>query len=100
MLNSSLPEPEILKTILQPLLEDFEYWLQRSQAKLESKPLNLLPASQQTQLLERVLNAQKEISAARVLLQATEGQAILEMPVVMAWHNLVIECWKVATQNP
>ncbi len=26
MRDSNLPEPDLLKSVLQPLLEDFEYW--------------------------------------------------------------------------
>ncbi|MEW5859705.1 MAG: DUF2605 family protein, partial [Cyanobacteriota bacterium] len=32
MAPSNLPENELLKTVLQPLLEDFQYWFARSRA--------------------------------------------------------------------
>lgn len=98
MSNAFSPEPDVLKTILEPLLADFEHWFERSQDLLESQPLSFLDPIQQTDLLQRILQAQKEVTATRTLLQATDGQAIVEMPVVMGWHNLVAECWKVAIQ--
>jgi hypothetical protein len=33
MRDSNLPESELLKTVLQPLLEDFQYWFASSGAK-------------------------------------------------------------------
>ena len=35
-------EDEILKTVLEPLLEDFQYWFNRSRSLLESEELTFL----------------------------------------------------------
>ncbi|HCV30973.1 MAG TPA: DUF2605 domain-containing protein, partial [Microcoleaceae bacterium UBA9251] len=37
MLNPNLPEAELLKSLLQPLLEDFHYWFERSANLLETE---------------------------------------------------------------
>lgn len=98
MFNAPLPESNILQTILQPLLDDFQYWFARSRQLLESEVLAFLEPQQQADLLQRVCEAQQKVSATQALLQATGGSAIVEMPVVMEWHRLVGECWQVAIQ--
>ncbi|MGB3654366.1 MAG: DUF2605 family protein, partial [Rivularia sp. (in: cyanobacteria)] len=54
MRDSNLPEPELLKTVLQPLLEDFEYWFARSRTFLETEQLSFLDKQEQSDLLTRV----------------------------------------------
>jgi len=95
MLNSNLPEPELLKTVLQPLLEDFKYWFARSRSLLETEPLSFLSAEQQSDLLNKVRQAQQEVSTAQMLFQATGGQVGIDMATLMPWHELLTECWKV-----
>lgn len=96
MINPSLPEPELLKTLLQPLLEDFQYWFGRSRSFLENEKLSFLSQEQQYQLLERVKQAQQEVNTAQMLFKATNGQVGIDMATLMPWHQLVTECWKVA----
>jgi len=96
MLNSNPPEPELLKTLLQPLLEDFQYWFERSRSFLEDERISFLSHEQQAHLLERVKRAQQEVSSAEMLFKATGGQVGIDMAALMPWHQLVTECWKVA----
>lgn len=96
MITPSLPEPELLKTLLQPLLEDFQYWFGRSRSFLENEKLSFLSKEQQSQLLERVKQAQQEVNTAQMLFKATNGQVGIDMATLMPWHQLVTECWKVA----
>lgn len=98
MLNSNLPDPELLKTILQPLLEDFEYWFARSRSLLENERISFLRVEQQSNLLGRVQQAQQEVGAAKVLFQATAGQVGIDMAALMPWHQLLTECWQVAVR--
>ena len=99
MLSPNLPEESgLLKAILEPLLEDLEYWFQRSQHLLETEKMSFLTPSQQADLLYRVTEAQREVSAAKTLFQATGGQVGIEMAVLMPWHQLLTECWRVASQ--
>ncbi|AFZ29128.1 Protein of unknown function DUF2605 [Gloeocapsa sp. PCC 7428] len=95
MLNSNLPEPELLKTILQPLLEDFQYWFERSRHLLETEQIAFLDQQQQFDLLERVKQAQQEVNSAQMLFQVTGGQVGIDMAAIMPWHHLLTECWKV-----
>ncbi|MBF2007983.1 MAG: DUF2605 domain-containing protein [Chlorogloeopsis fritschii C42_A2020_084] len=96
MQDSNLSEPELLKTILQPLLEDFQYWFARSRTLLETEQLDFLGVQEQTKLLERVKQAQEEVNTAKMLFNATQGQVGIDMATLMPWHQLLSECWKVA----
>lgn len=98
MVNPNLPEPELLKTLLSPLLQDFEYWFGRSRSFLETEEVSFLGKQQQSDLLERVKQAQQEVSTAQMLFKATGEQVGIDMATLMPWHKLVTECWKVAMQ--
>ncbi|MBW4511254.1 MAG: DUF2605 domain-containing protein [Scytonematopsis contorta HA4267-MV1] len=95
MRDSNLPEPELLKTVLQPLLEDFQYWFARSVDLLEKEQLSFMSLEAKSELLARVKNAQEEVNTAKMMFSATEGQVGIEMETLMPWHQLVTECWKV-----
>ncbi|MBD1919857.1 DUF2605 domain-containing protein [Microcoleus sp. FACHB-831] len=96
MAHSNLPEQELLKTILQPLLEDFQHWFARSRTLLENEEISFLGAKQQADLLARINQAQKEVSTAMMLFKATGGQVGIETAALVPWHQLVTECWQIA----
>ncbi|MEL6552437.1 MAG: DUF2605 domain-containing protein [Cyanobacteria bacterium J06621_11] len=92
-------EPEdtaLLKAVLPPLLKDFQHWFGRTIQLLETQEIAFLSPVEQTSLLERVREAKNQVSASQSIAAITDGQAGIEMPVVMAWHKLVYECWGVA----
>jgi hypothetical protein len=96
MLNSNLPESELLKSLLEPLLEDFKYWFERSINLLETEEIHFLSGEDQSDLLARVKQAQQEVAAAKALFQATGGQ--VETAALMPWHRLLAECWQVSAR--
>ena len=98
MLNPNLPEADLLKSILQPLFEDFKYWFGRSATLLETEEIVFLTSEEQSDLLARVQQAQQEVSAASALFQATGGQVGIETAAMMPWHRLLAECWKVSSR--
>jgi len=98
MLNSNLPESELLKAILEPLLEDFNYWFERSTKLLETEEIPFLSDEDQSDLLARVKQAQQEVGAAKALFQATVGQVGIETKALMPWHRLLAECWQVSAR--
>jgi hypothetical protein len=98
MLNPNLPEPELLKAILQPMLEDFQYWFARSRQLLETENIPFLSDRQQSDILDRIKYAQQEVHTAKTLFHATGGQVGIEMKVLMPWHQLLTECWQIATR--
>ncbi|MCC3410526.1 MAG: DUF2605 domain-containing protein [Microcoleus sp. PH2017_29_MFU_D_A] len=98
MLNSNLPESELLKSLLEPLLEDFKYWFERSATLLETEEIHFLSGDDQSDLLARVKQAQQEVGAAKALFQATGGQVAIETAALMPWHRLLAECWQVSAR--
>ncbi|NJP09780.1 MAG: DUF2605 domain-containing protein [Leptolyngbyaceae cyanobacterium RU_5_1] len=87
---------ELLKSLLEPLLEDFQYWFKRSQTFLEVNEISFLAPEQHADLLAKVIQAQREVSAAQALFKVTGGQVGIETATLLPWHRLVSECWQVA----
>lgn len=98
MPDPNSPNPELLKSILQPLLEDFVYWFGRSCTLLETEEIAFLSAEEQSDLLARVKQAQQEVGAAQALFQATGGLVGIETAALMPWHRLLTECWQVSAR--
>ncbi len=90
------PEQPLAQAILEPLLDDFQYWFSESQQLLTSDRANCLVPEDRAQLLDRLTQAQQEVATARTLLLATAGQAGVETAVVGQWHQLVGRCWRAA----
>jgi len=89
-------EKELLKTVLEPLLEDFQYWFGRSRTLLESSQMPFFSVEEQTELLARIVHAQQEVQTAQMLFKATDGLAGIDSKMLIPWHQLVAECWNVA----
>ena len=89
---SNTADPEMLKKLLEPLLEDFTYWFDRSQKLLSSKRLDFLLEADQQALLERVEHAIKEVSVAIALFRVTGHQVGVDMATMKPWHALLMEC--------
>lgn len=96
MTNPNPEESELLKNVLEPLLEDFQYWFGRSQTLLETEKIDFLGAEKQAQMLSKVQQAHEQVNIAKQLFLATEGQAGVQMQVIMPWHQLLTECWQVS----
>jgi hypothetical protein len=92
-------ETTLLAQVLSPLLDDFQYWFQRSLALLEEGPLRGTSAEDQANLLARLREAMAETQTAASLLAVTEGQVGVDPAQVMTWHALVAECWVVARRH-
>ena len=96
MSNSQPTEQELLKSVLEPLLDDFQYWFSRARTLLESENISFLSPDEQARLLERVKHSQQEVSTAQMLFKATGGRTGIDPAVLVPWHRLVAECWQVA----
>ncbi len=94
--DDSAENADLMKSVLPPLLEDFQHWFGRTLEMMETRNVGFLSAEQQQDLVDRVRLAQKQVSASQMLASATDGQATISMPVVMAWNKLVHECWGVS----
>ena len=89
-------EKELLKKVLEPLLEDFQYWFGRSRSLLESEQMTFFTAQEQAQLLTKIKQSQQEVSAAQMIFEATGGKTGIDSKMLLPWHQLVAECWSVA----
>lgn len=98
MPDHNLPESELLQSVLKPLLDDFQYWFNRSRQLLENETIPFLTQRQQSDLLERVKQAQTAVSSSQIMFQATRGQVGIDMSVLVPWHQLLTECWQVSTR--
>jgi len=96
--DANTPEPALIKAVLAPLLEDFQYWFDRSITLLKSEEITSLGDGEQQNLLERVQQAQQQVSAVQALSSATGNQTGVDMPLMMTWHQLVQECWQVSAR--
>ncbi|MBF1999725.1 MAG: DUF2605 domain-containing protein [Synechococcales cyanobacterium C42_A2020_086] len=93
--HSNAPEPELLKALLQPLLADFHYWFERAKALLGTHRIDFLEEEEQSNLLQRVEQAQQEVQTAQLLLKMTDGRVGVDTAILLPWHKLVTECWQV-----
>ena len=91
-------EQALLKSVLEPLLKDFQYWFERSVQLLESEKISFFTPQEQQNLLQEVQEAQRQVSAVQALSAATQSQAGVDMSLVMSWHQLVQKCWQVASR--
>ncbi|EFA71168.1 hypothetical protein CEP10_07800 [Cylindrospermopsis raciborskii S07] len=95
MPESNLSASQLLQSLLEPLLEDFEYWFARSQQLLENEKISFMTEQEQSDLLDRVKQAQLEVNTSRMLFNATGKQVGLDMATLAPWHQLLGECWRV-----
>jgi hypothetical protein len=98
MFPANLPDPELFKTVLEPLLEDFQYWLGETKVLLIKENITFLEAESHSDLLKRVEQALQEVQVAQSLFHATDSQVGVDTAVIMRWHKLVAECWQVASR--
>lgn len=95
MPESNLSASQLLQSLLEPLLEDFEYWFARSQQLLENEKMSFMTEQEQSDLLDRVKQAQLEVNTSKMLFNATGKQVGLDMATLAPWHQLLGECWRV-----
>lgn len=89
-------EQELLKNVLEPLLDDFQYWFGRSQTLLKSEQLPFFSAQEQEELLKQIEQNLQEVKTAKMLFKATDGNAGIEPQMLLPWHRLVAKCWSMA----
>ncbi|ADI64686.1 Protein of unknown function DUF2605 ['Nostoc azollae' 0708] len=72
--DSSSPTPELLQSVLEILLEDFEYWFARSRELLQNDIVSFISDQEQCDLLNPINQAQAELSRSKMLFTATGKQ--------------------------
>jgi hypothetical protein len=87
MSNFHPTEQELLKTLLEPLLGDFQYWFSRATTLLETELIPFFSQEEQTNLLGRVRQAQQEVLSAKMLFEAMDEQVGVDMAMLMVWPS-------------
>lgn len=87
---------ELLDSLLNPLLEDFDASFRRGLLLLDHCPQRVLKPAEQAELRQRLERAQAELLAARALRSATPAPMALEMATIAPWHALVVEVWSLS----
>lgn len=87
---------ELLDSLLNPLLEDFEASFRRGLTLLPCCPERVLAPADQAELRRRLQRAQAELQAARALRAATPAPMALDMATIAPWHALVVEVWSLS----
>jgi hypothetical protein len=98
MVPSQPSEQSLLKTVLEPLLADFLHWFDRSTQLLEQERISFLTEAEQQDLLDRVRQSRQEVQTSQMMFRAMGEQVGVEPSTMLAWHQLVGECWRVSSQ--
>lgn len=88
-------EKDLLKKILEPLLDEFQYWFSESCFLLESERISFLSVDEQEQLLSKIKQYQEEVKTSAMLFKVTNGETIVDPSIIAVWHQLVAECWDI-----
>lgn len=91
-MENSRHQPELLKSVLAPLLEDFLYWFGRSISLLEQERLEFMSENEQDSLLQRVKDTLQAVNTAKMLFKVTGEQVGVDLSAMMPWHQLLMEC--------
>ncbi|AZB72936.1 DUF2605 domain-containing protein [Synechococcus elongatus] len=98
----TLPElpaqPELLKAILEPLLDDFLFWFSRAEQLLTQEAIDFLTPEEQAVLCDRLATATAEVRSTQALFKAMDGTVGIEVAAMKPWHALVTECWQIGAR--
>ncbi|PLS68300.1 MAG: DUF2605 domain-containing protein [Cyanobacteria bacterium M5B4] len=83
---------ELLPQVLEPLLEDFRYWFDRSHELLSNNRISFLSEADQDDLRRRVEEAQQSVRVATTMFALSDKKVGIDPIVVMDWHKLLMEC--------
>ncbi len=89
---------ELLDQLLGSLLVDFDFWFDRGLLLLQHCPESVLAASEQQALAQRLVDARKELIAARTLRSAAPVSMALDMQAMAPWHRLVLNVWTLSAE--
>jgi hypothetical protein len=83
---------QLLEQLLEPLLDDFTYWFDRSEALLANPDLDVISPEERQDLLQRLSTAQKEVQTAKLLFNLSGKTVGVDVQVMAPWHALLMEC--------
>lgn len=88
-----------MQQVLEPLLEDFIYWFDRSISMIENERLSFMTEAEQAELLSRVKEKLREVQSANLLFKATDKQVGVDVKAMVPWHQLLMECQAIAIRH-
>ena len=84
---------EILESLLESLLTDFEYWFSRGYELIEQSSDEILSFEERQDLSGRLEEGLQAVKAARALTRAAGQPVAVSMKAMAPWHGLVTEVW-------
>ena len=84
---------EILESLLESLLTDFEYWFARGYELIEQSSDEILNVEERQDLSGRLEEGQQAVKAVRALTRAAGQPVAVSMKAMAPWHGLVTEIW-------
>lgn len=94
-----MSELELMRQILDPLIQDYHYWLGRSQRFLSEENLTgLISTEEKTLLMNRILEAQSELQVAESLYKLSNTEVGIDPGLMAKWHRLLMDCAELGRQ--
>ena len=84
---------DILESLLESLLRDFEYWFTRGYDLIEQSSDEILTLDERQDLSGRLEEGLQAVKAARALTRAAGQPVAVSMKAMAPWHGLVTEVW-------
>ena len=84
---------EILESLLESLLTDFEYWFTRGYELIEQSSDEVMNFEERQDLSGRLEEGLQAVKAARALTRAAGKPVAVSMKAMAPWHGLVTEVW-------
>ena len=96
--NASSDAGELMSSLLDSLLDDFDHWFNRGEELLARCPNRVMASEDQQRLAERLLEGRQAIAATRALMSAASQPMAVSMDAMTPWHGLVTEVWGLAAR--
>ena len=84
---------DILESLLESLLTDFEYWFSRGYELIEQSSDEVMNFEERQDLSGRLAEGLQAVKAARALTRAAGKPVAVSMKAMAPWHGLVTEVW-------
>ena len=92
-LSADAEAGDILESLLESLLTDFEYWFTRGYELIEQSSDEVMNFEERQDLSGRLEEGLQAVKAARALTHAADKPVAVSMKAMAPWHGLVIEVW-------
>ena len=92
-LSADAEAGDILDSLLESLLTDFEYWFTRGYELIEQSSDEVMNFEERQDLSGRLEEGLQAVKAARALTRAAGKPVAVSMKAMAPWHGLVTEVW-------